>query len=35
MTDVAFGMPDRAPDEVVGYLNRLAGKLSLASVAAA
>lgn len=35
VTDVAFGMPDRAPDEVVGYLNRLAGKLSLASVAAA
>jgi probable F420-dependent oxidoreductase len=29
VTDVAFGMPDRAQDEVVGYLGRLAGKLGL------
>jgi probable F420-dependent oxidoreductase len=29
VTDVAFGMPDRAPDEVAGYLHRLAGKLGL------
>jgi hypothetical protein len=29
VTDVAFGMPDRAEDEVVGYLGRLAGKLGL------
>jgi probable F420-dependent oxidoreductase len=29
VTDVAFGMPDRAPDEVVAYLDRLAGKLGL------
>jgi probable F420-dependent oxidoreductase len=33
VTDVAFGMPDRSPDEVVGYLNRLAGKLGLATAA--
>jgi probable F420-dependent oxidoreductase len=31
VTDVAFGMPDRSPDEVVGYLGRLAGKLGLPS----
>ena len=31
VTDVAFGMPDRAADEVVAYLDRLAGKLSLAA----
>ncbi len=30
VTDVIFGMPDRAADEVVGYLGRLAGKLGLA-----
>jgi probable F420-dependent oxidoreductase len=30
VTDVAFGMPDRAADEVIGYLGRLAGKLDLA-----
>jgi probable F420-dependent oxidoreductase len=30
VTDVAFGMPDRSPDEVVGYLGRLAGRLGLA-----
>jgi probable F420-dependent oxidoreductase len=35
VTDVAFGMPDRAADEVVAYLNRLAGKIGLAPVAAA
>lgn len=35
VTDVAFGMPDRAPDEVVAYLNRLAGKVGVAPVAAA
>jgi probable F420-dependent oxidoreductase len=29
VTDVAFGMPDRAADEVVAYLGRLAGKLGL------
>jgi len=29
VTDVAFGMPDRAEDEVVAYLSRLAGKLGL------
>jgi probable F420-dependent oxidoreductase len=29
VTDVAFGVPDRAEDEVVGYLGRLAGKLGL------
>jgi probable F420-dependent oxidoreductase len=32
VTDVAFGMPDRAPDEVAGYLRRLAGKLGLSPV---
>jgi probable F420-dependent oxidoreductase len=31
VTDVAFGMPDRSADDVVGYLGRLAGKLGLAS----
>jgi len=30
VTDVAFGMPDRSPDEVTGYLGRLAGRLGLA-----
>jgi probable F420-dependent oxidoreductase len=30
VTDVAFGMPDRTPDEVIGYLGRLAGQLGLA-----
>lgn len=35
VTDVAFGMPDRAEDEVVAYLGRLAGKLGLAPVPAA
>ena len=34
VTDVAFGMPDRAADEAVAYLGRLAAKLSLAPVAA-
>jgi len=29
VTDVAFGLPDRAADEVVAYLHRLAGKLGL------
>jgi probable F420-dependent oxidoreductase len=29
VTDVAFGMPDKAEDEVVAYLGRLAGKLGL------
>jgi probable F420-dependent oxidoreductase len=29
VSDVIFGMPDRAADEVVGYLGRLAGKLGL------
>lgn len=35
VTDVAFGMPDRSADEVAAYLNRLAGKVGLAPVAAA
>jgi probable F420-dependent oxidoreductase len=35
VTDVAFGIPDRAADEVVAYLNRLAGKVGLAPVAVA
>jgi probable F420-dependent oxidoreductase len=30
VTDVAFGLPDRAEDEVVGYLGRLAGRVGLA-----
>jgi probable F420-dependent oxidoreductase len=34
VTDVAFGLPDRSPDEVAGYLGRLAGKLGLAPTAA-
>ncbi|HTZ92387.1 MAG TPA: LLM class F420-dependent oxidoreductase [Streptosporangiaceae bacterium] len=34
VTDVAFGMPDRPPPEVVGYLGRLASKLGLSPVAA-
>jgi probable F420-dependent oxidoreductase len=29
VSDVIFGMPDRAADEVVSYLGRLAGKLGL------
>jgi probable F420-dependent oxidoreductase len=29
VTDVAFGMPDRAASDVVAYLGRLAGKLGL------
>ena len=31
VTDAAFGLPDRSPDEVVGYLGRLAGRLGLAA----
>ncbi len=31
VTDVAFGMPDRADEEVIGYLGRLAAKLGLAA----
>jgi len=34
VTDVAFGMPDRAEHEVVAYLGRLAGKVGLSSVPA-
>jgi len=34
VTDVAFGLPDRSPDEVAGYLGRLAGKLGLVPTAA-
>ena len=30
VTDVAFGLPDRSPDEVVRYLGRLAARLGLA-----
>ncbi len=33
VTDVAFGLPDRAADEVAAYLGRLAGKLRLAPAA--
>jgi len=29
VTEAVFGMPDRAEDEVVGYLGRLAGKLGI------
>jgi probable F420-dependent oxidoreductase len=29
VTDVLFGMPDRAPDEVIAYLGRLADKLKI------
>jgi hypothetical protein len=29
VTEVAFGLPDRSPDEVAGYLGRLAGRLGL------
>lgn len=29
VTEALFGMPDRAEDEVIGYLGRLAGKLGL------
>jgi probable F420-dependent oxidoreductase len=32
VTDVAFGLPDRAEDEVAAYLGRLAGKLGLTPV---
>jgi len=35
VTDVAFGMPDRAAAEVVAYLGRLAGKLGLGDNATA
>jgi probable F420-dependent oxidoreductase len=35
VTDVIFGMPDRAADEVVAYLGRLAGKLGLTAAAVA
>ena len=28
VTDVLFGLPDRSADEVVGYIDRLAGKLA-------
>jgi probable F420-dependent oxidoreductase len=31
VTDVAFGLPDRVPDEVVGYLGRLAGRIGIDS----
>ena len=34
VTDVAFGMPDRSPGEVVAYLGRLAGRLGLARAGA-
>jgi hypothetical protein len=34
VTDVAFGMPDRSPEEVVSYLGRLAGRLGLATAGA-
>lgn len=29
VTEVIFGLPDRAPDDVVAYLHRLAGRLGL------
>jgi probable F420-dependent oxidoreductase len=31
VTDVAFGLPDRSPDEVAAYLGRLAARLGLVS----
>ena len=34
VTDVAFGLPDRAAEEVTAYLGRLAGKLGLAPAGA-
>jgi len=34
VTEALFGMPDRSPDEVAGYLGRLAGRLGLAPRAA-
>jgi probable F420-dependent oxidoreductase len=34
VTDVAFGMPDRADDQVVAYLTRLAARLGLTPVPA-
>jgi probable F420-dependent oxidoreductase len=34
VTDVAFGLPDRAEDEVVAYLGRLAGRVGLAPATA-
>lgn len=34
VTEALFGMPDRAEDEVLAYLARLAGKLGLAAAAA-
>ena len=30
VTDVAFGMPDRSPEDVVGYLGRLASRVGIA-----
>ncbi|MGI9007354.1 MAG: hypothetical protein ACR2FU_14370 [Streptosporangiaceae bacterium] len=27
MTEVLFGLPDRAPEEVLAYVGRLAGRL--------
>jgi len=33
VTDVAFGMPDRSPEDVTGYLGRLAAKVGLAAAA--
>lgn len=30
VTDVLFGLPDRAADDVLGYIERLAGKLGIA-----
>jgi alkanesulfonate monooxygenase SsuD/methylene tetrahydromethanopterin reductase-like flavin-dependent oxidoreductase (luciferase family) len=30
VTECAFGLPDRSPDEVEAYLDRLAGRLGLA-----
>jgi len=34
VTDVAFGMPDRAADDVIAYLGRLAAKLGLTPTSA-
>jgi probable F420-dependent oxidoreductase len=34
VTDVAFGMPDRSPEDVVGYLGRLAGRVGIRPAAA-
>jgi probable F420-dependent oxidoreductase len=34
VTDVAFGMPDRSPEDVIGYLGRLASRVGIAPAGA-